>query len=91
MLACYERTRLGVIEKENFFMPGIQSTTLPAPPIMTSTSPTLNVSPPKDPLIHFLREFVHKFEKSQTVTQNLLFDMHDKMEKGKSVEYVLFL
>ena len=27
-----------------------------------------------------------KFEKSQTVTQNLLFDMHDKMEKGKSVD-----
>ena len=89
MLACYRKTRQGVIEKEKFVMQAIQSTTPPAPPITTLTS-TTDVSTPKDPLVHFLREFVDKFEKSQTVTQNLLFDMHDKMEKGKSVEYVLF-
>ena len=86
MLACYGKTRQGVIEKEKFVMPGIQSTIPPAPPITTSTSPTTDVSTPKDPLVHFLREFVDKFEKSQTVVQNLLFDMHDKMEKGKSVD-----
>ena len=86
MLACYRKTRQGVIEKEKIVMKGIQSTTPPAPPITTSTSPTTDVSTPKNPLVHFLREFVDKFEKSQTVTQNLLFDMHDKMEKGKSVD-----
>jgi hypothetical protein len=86
MLACYGKTQQGVIEKEKFVLPGIQSTTPPAPPITTSTSPTTDVSTPKDSLVHFLREFVDKFEKSQTVTQNLLFDMHDKMEMGKSID-----
>ena len=90
MLACYGKTRQGVVEKEKFVKPGIQSTTPPAPSTTTSTSPPIDVSTPKDPLVHFLWEFVDKFEKSQTITQNLLFDMHDKMEKGKSVEYVLF-
>ena len=86
MLACYGKIRQGVIEKEKFVMPGTQSATPPAPSTTTSTSPTTDVSTPKDPLVHFLREFVDKFEKSQTVTQNLLFDMHDKMEKGKSID-----
>ena len=86
MLACYGKTRQGVIEKEKFVMPGTQSATLHAPSTTTSTSPTTDVSTPKDSLVQFLREFVDKFEKSQTVTQNLLFDMHDKMEKGKSVD-----
>ena len=27
-----------------------------------------------------------KFEKSQTLTQNLIFEMHEKIEKGKSVD-----
>ena len=86
MLACYEKTRQGVIEKEKFVMPGIQSATPPAPSTTTSTSPTTDVSTPKDPLVHFLREFVDKFEKSQTLTQNLIFEMHEKIEKGKSVD-----
>jgi len=90
MLACNGKTRQGVIEKEKFVMPAFQSATPPAPSTTTSTSLPIDVSTPKDPLVHFLREFVDKFEKSQTVMQNLLFDMHDKMEKGKSVEYVLF-
>ena len=71
MLACYGKTWQGVIEKEKFVMPEIQSTTPPASSTSTSTSPTLDVSPPKDLLVHFLREFVHKFEKSQTLTKNL--------------------
>ena len=64
MLACYGKTRQGVIEKEKFVMPVFQSATPPAPSTTTSTSPTTDVSTPKDPLVHFLREFVDKFEKS---------------------------
>ena len=86
MLACYGKTRQGVVEKEKFVMPGIQSTTPPAPSTTTSTSPPIDVSTPKDPLVHFLREFVDKFEKSQTLTQNLIFEMHEKIEKGKSID-----
>ena len=33
MLACYGKTRQGVIEKEKFVMPGTQSATPPAPQI----------------------------------------------------------
>ena len=36
MLACYGKTRQGVIEKEKFVMPGIQPTTPPAPSTTTS-------------------------------------------------------
>ena len=89
MLACYRKTRQGVIEKEKFVMPGTQSATPPAPSTTTSTSLTTDVSTPKDPLVHFLRQFVDKFdkfEKSQTLTQNLIFEMHEMIEKGKSVD-----
>ena len=86
MLACYGKTRQGVIEKEKIIMPAFQSATPPAPSTTTSTSPPIDVSTPKDPLVHFLREFVDKFEKSQTLTQNLIFDMHERIEKGKSVD-----
>ena len=86
MLACYRKTQQGVIEKEKFVMPAFQSATLPAPSTTMSTSPPIDVSTPKDPLVHFLREFVDKFEKSQTLTQNLIFEMHEKIEKGKSVD-----
>ena len=86
LLSCYGKTRQGVVEKEKFVMPGIQSTTPPAPSTTTSTSPPIDVSTSKDPLVHFLREFVDKFEKSQTLTQNLIFEMHEKIEKGKSVD-----
>ena len=85
MLACYGKTRQGVIEKEKFVMSRIQSTTPPAPSTTISTSP-IDVSTPKDPLVHFLREFVDKFEKSQTLTQNLIFEMHEKIEKGKFID-----
>ena len=53
MLACYGKTRQGVIEKEKFVMPSIPSTTPPASSTTTSASPTLDVSPPKDPLVQF--------------------------------------
>ena len=86
MLACYRKTRQGVIEKGKFVMSRVQSTTPPAPSTTTSTSPPIDVSTPKDPLVHFLREFVDKFEKSQTLTQNLIFEMHEMIEKGKSVD-----
>ena len=59
MLACFEKTWQGVIEKENV-MPSIPSTTPPASYTTTSASPTLDVSPPKDPLVKFLREFGDK-------------------------------
>ena len=67
-------------------MPSILSTTPPASSTKTSASPTLDVSPPKDPLVQFLREFGDKIEKSQMVTQNLIFNISKKMEKGKSVD-----
>ena len=67
-------------------MPSIPSTTPPASSTTTSASPTLDVSPPKDPLVQFLREFGDKIEKSQMVTQNLIFNISKKMEKGKSVD-----
>ena len=51
MLACYGKTWQGVIEKEKFVMPSIPSTTPPAPSTTTSTSPTIDVSPPNDPLV----------------------------------------
>ena len=86
MLACYGKTRQGVIEKEKFVMPGTQTATPPAPSTTTSTSPPIDVSTPKDPLVHFLREFVDKFEKSQTLTQILIFEMHEKIEKGKFID-----
>ena len=86
MLACFEKTRQGVVEKEKFVMPSIPSTTPPAPSTTTSTSPTIDVSPPIDPFVQFLREFGDKFEKSHMVTQNLLFDISKKMEKGKSID-----
>ena len=86
MLVCYRKTRQGVIEKEKFVMSRVQSTTPPTPSTTTSTSPPIDVSTSKDPLVHFLREFVDKFEKSQTLTQNLIFEMHEKIEKGKSVD-----
>jgi len=64
MLACYGKTRQGVIEKDKFVMLSIPSTTPPASSTTTSASPTLDVSPPKDPLVQFLREFGDKIEKS---------------------------
>ena len=51
MLACYGKTRQGVIEKEKFVMPSIPSTTPPASSTTTSASPTIDVSPPNDPLV----------------------------------------
>jgi len=86
MLACYGKTRQGVIEKDKFVMLSIPSTTPPASSTTTSASPTFDVSPPKDPLVQFLREFGDKIEKSQMVTQNLKFNISKKMEKGKSVD-----
>ena len=86
MLACYGKTRQGVVEKEKFIMTSMPSTTPPASSTTTSASPTLDVSPHKDPLVQFLREFGDKIEKSQMVTQNLIFNISKKMEKGKSVD-----
>ena len=51
MLACYRKTRQGVIEKEKFVMPSIPSTTPLASSTTTSAFPTLDVSPPNDPLV----------------------------------------
>jgi len=56
MLACYGKTRQGVIEKEKFVMPAFQSATPPAPSTTMPTSPPIDVSTPKDPLVHFLRD-----------------------------------
>ena len=86
MLACYGKTRQGLIEREKFIMPSIPSATLSASSTTPSSSPTTDVSPSKDPFVQFLREFGDKFEKSQMVTQNLIFNISKKMEKGKSVD-----
>ena len=39
MLACYGKTRQGVIEKEKFVMPGTQSATPPTPQVVNVSSP----------------------------------------------------
>jgi len=85
MLACYGKTRQGVIQKETFVMPSI-STTTPPPPAPAAT----NVSSSHPDLYNMLlNELGKKINNAQLSAQNTLLDLSermDRMEKGKSVD-----
>ena len=85
MLACYGKTRQGVIEKEMFIMPSISSTTplSPAPAVFNVSSY------PQDLYNMLLSNLGKKINDAQIFTQNTLIDLSermDRMEKGKSVD-----
>ena len=79
LLSCYGRTRNEVVKKAEFSMPSFQS-----------TSSTSNVSVlPQSMFDLFLSKFGKKLEDSQKVTQDMLFNLSDRMDridKGKSVD-----
>ena len=81
MLACYGKTRQGMVEKEMFVMPSIPSSTLPV-------SPNVNVSSsPQDLYGMLLSDLEKKIDDSHLSTQNVLLDLTERMdrfEKGKS-------
>ena len=82
MLACYGKTRQGVIEKETFVMPLISSTTPPVPPVVNVSSS------PQDLYSMLLSDLGKKIQDAQLSTQNTLIDLSermDRMEKGKTV------
>ena len=82
MLACYGKTRQGVIEKEKFVMPGTQSATPPAPSVINVSSP------PQDLYSMLLSDLGKNINDGQLSTQNTLIDLSkrmDRMEKGKTV------
>jgi len=80
LLSCYGRTRNEVVKKAEFSMPSFQS-----------TSSTSNVSAlPQSMFDLFLSEFGKKLEDSQKVTQDMLFNLSDRMDKidkGKAVDH----
>ena len=73
LLACYGKTRQGVIEKEKFVMP----TFTPPNPSTSSSVPTQgNVSfVPNDFLKQFIYVVGNRFDESQKLTQDLIIDM----------------
>ena len=85
MLACYGKTRQGVIQKETFVMPSIPATT-PPPPAPTVT----NVSSSHPDLYSMLlTELGKKINDAQLSVQNTLIDISkrmDRLEKGKSAD-----
>ena len=85
MLACYGKTRQGVIQKETFVIPSIPATT-PPPPAPTAT----NVSSSHPDLYNMLlTELGNKINDAQLSSRNTLLDLSermDRMEKGKSVD-----
>ena len=82
MLACYGKTRQGVIEKEKFVMPLIPSSTLLVPPVV-------NVSSSHQDLYGMLlSDLGKKIQDAHLSTQNTLIDLSehmDRLEKGKIV------
>ena len=81
LLACYGKTRQGVIEKEKFVMP----TFMPPPPpnpstTATATAPsastTSDVSFSFESIKQFAEAFCSRFEQSQKLTQDLLIDLN---------------
>ena len=82
MLACYGKTRQGMVEKEMFVMPSIPSSTLPV-------SPNVNVSSsPQDLYGMLLSDLGKKIRDAHLSTQNSLIDLSermDRLEMGKSV------
>ena len=85
MLACYGKTRQGVIQKETFVMPSISTTT---PPPLTPAATNVSSSHP-DLYSMLLTELGKKINDAQLSAQNTLLDLSermDRMEKGKSVD-----
>ena len=84
MLACYGKTRQGVVEKEKFVMPSISSTTPPPPaPAVFNVS-----SAPQDLYNMLLSDHRKKINNVQLYTQNTFIDLSermDRMEKDKTV------
>ena len=84
MLACYGKTRQGVVEKEKFVMPSISSTTPPSLiPLVVNVSSSL-----QDLYSMLLSDLGKKIHDVQQSTQNTLIDLSermDRMEKGKTV------
>ena len=84
MLACYGKTRQGVVEKEKFVMPSISSTT-PPPPVPQFVNVS---SSPQDLYSMLLSDLGKKINDAQLSTQNTLIDLSermDRMENGKNV------
>ena len=82
LLACYGKTRQGVVENEKFVMPSILSTTPPVPPVVNVSSS------PQDLYSMLLSDLGKKIQDAQLSTQNTLIDLSermDRMERGKSV------
>ena len=85
LLACYGKTRQGVIEKEKFVMP---SFTQPNPSTTTtSTSGPSNVSIANYSLRQFVDAFCSRFEELHKLTRALLIDMSMRLgdDKGKKL------
>ena len=80
LLSCYGRTKNEVVKKAKFSILSFQS-----------TSSTTNVSTlPQTMFDLFMLKFGKKLEDSQKVTQDMLFnfsDSMDKIDKGKSVNH----
>ena len=83
LLSCYRKTRNEVIKKAEFAIPPLEF-----------ASSSANVSfIAKDAFDLFLMEVGKKLESSRRVTQNILFDLSermDKIDKGKSVDTSYF-
>ena len=87
LLACYGKTRQGVIEKEKFIMP----TFTPPPPnpstTATATAPsastTRDVSFSFESIKQFAEAFCSRFEQSQKLTQDLLIDLNLQLGGNK--------
>ena len=82
MLACYGKTRQGMIEKEKFVMLSIPSSTPPVPPVVNVSSS------PQDLYGMLLSDLGKKIRDAHLSTQNSLIDLSermDRLEKGKSI------
>ena len=80
LLACYGKTRQGVIKKEKFVMPTF--TPPPPNPSTTTTAAATSASTPTDVSLsfesikQFAEAFCSRFEQSQKLTQDLLIDLN---------------
>ena len=72
MLACYGKTRQGVVEKEKFVMPSLTPPN-PSTTTTTSTSGPSNVSFADDSPKQFVDAFCSRFEESQRLTTRFTY------------------
>ena len=75
-LACYGKTRQGIVEKEKFVMPTFTPLNPSTTTTTSSTSGTSNVSFTTDSIKQFIDAFCSRFEESHKLTQDLLIDMN---------------